>query len=225
MKKMILGAILTATLLAQAAHAELSANIGVASNYVWRGVTQTDDSAAVQGGVDYSHASGLYAGTWVSNIDWGNSKGTEVDLYLGFSNEIGDLGYDVGVIKYMYPDENQDDSDFAELYVGLSYKILSGGIAYTFASDASDDAPFAEGDLYYHVGLDFELEDSWSLSLLVGYYEFDVPSSGDVDYTHGQINLTKSIDTFGDFTLSVSKAEEDSGGDDTKVFVAWNKSF
>ena len=48
----------------------VSANIGVVSNYVWRGITQTDDKAAVQGGVDYSHSSGFYAGTWVSNVDF-----------------------------------------------------------------------------------------------------------------------------------------------------------
>lgn len=54
-----------------------SANIGAVSNYIWRGVTQTDDGAAIQGGLDVAHESGFYAGTWASNIDWdgGGSQG------------------------------------------------------------------------------------------------------------------------------------------------------
>ena len=64
--------ILATALLAGAgvAQAELSANIGVASNYYFRGITQTDDGAAVSGGIDYNHESGFYVGTWMSNIDF-----------------------------------------------------------------------------------------------------------------------------------------------------------
>ena len=70
------------------AHAELSANIGVTSNYLWRGVTQTDDGAAIQGGIDWSHDSGFYLGTWASNIDWGvGSSGVEVDFYGGYAGD------------------------------------------------------------------------------------------------------------------------------------------
>jgi hypothetical protein len=55
-----------------------SANIGVVSNYIWRGVTQTGDQAAVQGGLDVAHESGFYAGTWASNIDWDEGSSEEV---------------------------------------------------------------------------------------------------------------------------------------------------
>jgi len=55
-----------------------SANIGVVSNYIWRGVTQTGDQAAVQGGLDVAHESGFYAGTWASNIDWDEGSAEEV---------------------------------------------------------------------------------------------------------------------------------------------------
>ena len=76
----------TQTLLASAlmagasvAQAELSANIGVASNYYFRGITQTDDSAAVSGGIDYAHDSGFYLGTWMSNVDFGGNEDVEVE--------------------------------------------------------------------------------------------------------------------------------------------------
>ncbi len=74
-------------------------NVGVTSNYIWRGISQTDDAAAVSGGLDWSGASGLYAGTWVSNVDFGACCETsyELDLYGGFANEVGDFGYDVGL--------------------------------------------------------------------------------------------------------------------------------
>jgi len=59
-------------LMSLSANAAVEANIGATSNYVWRGVTQTNDAVAVQGGIDYRHEVGFYAGTWASNVDFGN---------------------------------------------------------------------------------------------------------------------------------------------------------
>lgn len=211
---------------ASVAHAELSANIGATSNYLWRGVSQTGDDAAISGGVDWASDSGLYAGTWISNIDWGVGSGAEVDFYGGFGGEAGDFGYDLGGIYYYYPDSDYEDSDFFELYLNGSWKFLSAGIAYTVWGDADDDAPWSDGDLYYYLGASFDLAETWSLGLTGGYYDFDTPSSaGDIDYGHFQGDLTKSMDTWGDFTLTVSKAAEESGDDDTKFLVSWSKSF
>ena len=67
----------------------LSANIGVASNYIWRGTTQTQDDPAVSGGLDYALENGLYVGTWVSNVDFGTSKPNyEWDIYGGYGGEV-----------------------------------------------------------------------------------------------------------------------------------------
>ncbi len=83
--------------------AEVSMNIGATSNYIWRGVSQTDDAAAISGGLDWSGATGLYAGTWVSNVDFGpDTSPYELDLYGGYAGEVGDFGYDVGLIYYTY---------------------------------------------------------------------------------------------------------------------------
>lgn len=206
------------------AQAELSANIGATSNYLWRGVSQTDDGAAISGGVDWAHDSGFYLGTWASNIDWGvGSSGAEVDFYGGFANEIGDFGYDAGLIYYYYPDSAYDDSDFSELYLSGSWKFLSGGIAYTLHGDADSDAPFTDGDLYYHIAAGWDVAETWNLSGTIGHYDFD--AGGDFDYTHYQADLTKSAGDWGDVTFTVSQADEESGDDDTKFLVSWSKTF
>ena len=227
MKKTHLLAGLIATALAPAANAELSANIGVTSNYLWRGVTQTDDGAAVQGGIDWAHDSGFYLGTWASNIDWGIGSGAEVDFYGGYGGEYNDFGYDVGLIYYYYPDSAYDDSNFSEIYASGSYKWFEAGLAYTIWGDQPDDAPFSDGDIYYYAAVSFDVAESWSLGATIGHYDFDVDKSmyGDVDYTHGQLDVTKSAGDFGDFTFTVSKADEESGDDDTKFLVAWSKTF
>ncbi|MDF2178671.1 TorF family putative porin [Aliiglaciecola sp. CAU 1673] len=221
-KKLFLGVALGLCAVSSSAMAEVSANFGVTSNYLWRGVTQSADGPSVSGGLDYSHESGFYAGTWLGSVDWGNGNGSEVDLYLGYSGESEGFGYDVGYIYYHYPETEYDDSDFGEVYFNGSFGDLGFGLAYTTNSDADDDAPFADGDLYYHVSYGFALPEDYSLTLTYGYYSFDVDESvyGDWDYGHFQVDVAK-----GDFTFTVSKADEDSGDDDTKFVVSWGTSF
>jgi len=200
----------------------IDGNIGVTSNYVFRGVTQTGGEAAVQGGLDYAHESGLYVGTWTSNVDFAGN--TELDVYGGFSGSAGEndeFGYDVGVIGYLYP-EADGDANFAEVYLGLSYEMFSAGVAYTFMSEIDDDY-FTDGDVFFYVAGGFDLADDFSVGLTVGYYLFDYSSDG--DYIYGQLDLTKSTG-MGDFTFSVSLADEsDIASDDPLFFVSWGTGF
>ena len=94
MKKSIVLATAVATALTSGvAFAELTANASITSNYIWRGVTQTSDQAAGQGGIDYGFGPGFYVGTWASNVDFsGTGDGYEMDLYAGFAGEAGSLG-------------------------------------------------------------------------------------------------------------------------------------
>jgi uncharacterized protein (TIGR02001 family) len=210
----IAAAVLAASGVSQMASAEVSANIGVTSNYLWRGVSQSGDSASVSGGLDYSDESGFYAGTWLGSL--GEDSGAEADFYLGFGGESGDFGYDVGYIYYNYSE--LDDSDFGELYFNGSFGALGFGVAYTVNSQVDEGSAFDTGDIYYNVSYGFELAQEYSLSFTAGYYDFDAGSDG--DYSHIQADISK-----GDFTFSVSKAEEDSGDDDTKLVVSWGTSF
>ena len=208
--------------------AEVSMNIGATSNYVWRGVTQTDDKAAISGGLDWSSDSGLYAGTWVSNVDFGgpDTSPYELDLYGGYAGEAGDFGYDAGLIYYTY--ENDDDANFLELGLSGSWKFLSAGLNYTLSSDVDDTAgaeQFIEGDLYYFAGLSFDLPEDFGVGFTIGHYSFEDDGVGgaDLNYTHYQADLSKSAGDFGDVTLSLSDTDIDN--DDMKVFVSWAKTF
>jgi uncharacterized protein (TIGR02001 family) len=224
----------TTTETAAAPAHEFSANIGVTSNYLWRGVTQTDDGAAVSGGVDYSHVSGFYLGGWISNIDWDlpdTGSGAEVDFYGGFKGEYEEFGYDLGLIYYYYPTSGYDDSNFFELAVSGSWKWFTAGINYTLTGDADNDAPFSDGDIYYHFGGSIDFAETWNIGATAGYYDFDTSGeweffNGNADYWHGQIDLTKSAGEWGDFTLTVSTAEEKAlSSNDTKFAVSWSKTF
>lgn len=209
----------TAALLSSAsAFADIEANFGVTSNYVWRGVTQSLNDPSISGGIDYTNENGFYAGTWIGSIDFGSGGGTENDYYFGYGGESGDFGYDVGYIYYNYPASGFEDSDFGEIYANGSYAGFDFGIAYTIHSEVADGSLFDTGDIYFHAGYGFELSNDYSLGLTYGYYDFD--AGGDSDYAFVQADLSK-----GDFTLSVSKAGDRSGDDDTKVFVSWGTSF
>jgi uncharacterized protein (TIGR02001 family) len=122
-------------------------NLGIFSQYIFRGLQQTDGKPALQGSIDYSHDSGFYVGTWLSTISWARDaynesqddnsntsdsafydKGgrLEMDFYAGFANEIGEtgVGYDLGVLRYQYPGSKRTgatDINTIEVYAALSY--------------------------------------------------------------------------------------------------------
>ncbi len=222
----------------------VTANIGVVSNYMWRGTTQTGDDAAVQGGLDYAHSSGFYAGTWASNIDWGDGGAYELDVYAGYGGNINeDFSWDVNAIYYAYPSSNTRDSDFSEIGLSGTWKWFTLGVAYTIYG-ANDDGLFDNGDIYYYGGFEYgELPFGLSFEAHAGYYDF---TNGDVAYDTVTVNgidfdRTETADYWG-FGASISKEAGDFGtftfawdqnngktevGYDTdpKVWVGWNKEF
>ena len=99
------------------AHAQLTANVGLTSDYRFRGVSQSNNGAAVQGGVDYAHSSGLYLGNWNSSVStalYPNSSGAQSDLYAGWKKDVyKGLTVDVGSYNYFYlGKDNSTDSRF-----------------------------------------------------------------------------------------------------------------
>lgn len=221
------------TAAAQGPHS-VSANIGAVSNYIWRGVTQTDDQPAIQGGIDYAHESGFSAGTWISNVDfedaYGNATNYEWDLYAGFGQSINDdFSYNLSLIYYAYPDGR--DLDFAEIGADATYKWLTVGLAYTVYGQASEvpgtdssDAYFDDGDLYYHAALDFALPYELGLNLHGGYYDFDTDLGG-VDYGHVGVSVSREAGDFGTFSLNYDQVLRDTYDEDPKLWIGWNKEF
>lgn len=162
----------------------IAANVALTTDYYFRGISQTNNDGAVQGGFDYAHDSGIYAGVWASNVAFGDTN-IEVDTYLGYSGEYNELGYDLGWIRYNY-NNTDSDSDPDEFYVGLSYKMVSAGYAYSpdwFGSD--------EESHYVYLGLDYTLGYEVGLSASVGRSFGDTYE--DYEYTDYKIGLNKDL--------------------------------
>lgn len=185
-----------------------SASVALSSDYMWRGYSQTDNEMAISGSFDYGHASGFYAGAWASNVDFAlgdDQAHVEVDVYAGFGNEIGDtgIGYDVGVLRYIYP--GTEDGDWTEFYGSLSYSFFSVGVAHSSDVYGSD-----ENGTYYSLGFDYDLPYGVALSAGYGYYDYDdsVAEDSPSDY---RIGVSKEMAGFG---FDLTYTDTDSDGED-----------
>jgi hypothetical protein len=107
-------------LLATTAQAEISANLGFASDYYYRGILQAPNSA--NGGIDYEK-NGFYVGTWAADV----KDGLEIDGFFGYGGELGDFGYSVGYTGYFYTGDFDDT--YQEINLGGSYGIASLDVA------------------------------------------------------------------------------------------------
>jgi len=208
----VAGALLSGT-----AAADFTGNIGLSNNYMWRGVTQTDDQAAISGGLDYSNESGIYVGTWISNTDFGDTAADgsyEMDLYFGYGGEAGSVAYDIGYIYYAYPLDT--DLDFSEIYAGVDVASFEFDLALTVDSDAGGD----DSNIYGSIAYTFDLGNDLTLGLLYGTYMFDADTSANpLDYSHYSVALGK-----GDFSFGL-QANDITGDDDMRAVVSWGKEF
>ncbi|NNF96900.1 MAG: hypothetical protein HKM94_08250 [Halobacteria archaeon] len=197
---------------------ELFANINLASNYIFRGVTQTDDQAAIQGGIDYQYKGGLYAGTWVSNVDFGGpqGRGYEQDWYVGYSFKTEPVIWDVGYKLYTYP--SLDDLNFGELYADIKWTFLTGGLAFTTSADDGPNSVSDSGDFYIYITGDWTVK-GLGLGGTLGHYSRD--RAGVPNYNHVQLYLSKD-----DFKFALDKNDLDVGNlDDVRFWVSWGKDF
>ncbi|MFT3996221.1 MAG: TorF family putative porin [Asticcacaulis sp.] len=165
MKKILVSAVAAMALLAAgsaSAEGAFSFNLGVTNDYVWRGVSQTDEKVAFQGGVDYTKGI-FYAGTWVSNVDFGSKADIELDLYAGIKPTYGDWAFDLGVLAYTYPQE--DDINFEEIKLGVSHPLGKGTVG--FAAYVNTDDKFEN---YYELNGAYPITEKLSLSGAYGDY-------------------------------------------------------
>lgn len=117
-----------ASLAQEAREFDLSVTLGATSDYVFRGISQTDEDPAAQGSIDLTYGL-FYAGIWASNIDFPGSSNAEIDFYAGIRptwtspfSFLGPITFDLGVIYYAYPDANDSGAelDYVELKAGYS---------------------------------------------------------------------------------------------------------
>ena len=166
----------------------LSYNVGVASDYVFRGVSQTDQDAQLFGGVDLT-AGRFYAGTWASNVDFGDKTDAEIDLYAGFKPTLGPVALDLGVIYYGYAGAPAGTGyGNTEFKVAGSVPAGKGGVgAAVFYSHDSFGA--AKEATYYELNGSYPVATKWTVSGVVGRQTY----SGTGDYTTWNLGAAYAI--------------------------------
>lgn len=183
------------------ASAQMSANISLVSNYKTRGqdqdLRQGKLRPALQGGFDYAHDSGFYAGNWNSTVNFqtsadGPTANLESDLYAGYKFATGSVGWDVGVLRYHYTGASAANT--TEVYLGLGWGALSAKYYHTVSDDYFNAAGSAlgsglkgKGTGYFNVAYAQEVAPKWTLKASVGYTSFssDIAAPNYFDYSVG----------------------------------------
>lgn len=198
----------------------VTGNVGLVSDYIFRGIAQTSHNPAIQGGFDYAHASGFYAGVWGSNVSWiqdggnilaGSGNATmELDTYLGFKNSFNeDFTYDAGFIRYNYlgkytpaanawiPGTSLAKADTNEVYGAIGYKWFTAKYSYGVGSFLA--VPGATGTNYIELNGSYPVTDTGiTLAAHVGKQTYK-------GLTATMMNAAGLTPNATDYKLSVSK--------------------
>ena len=194
---------------------QISSTVAVGTDYIWRGVSQTDGRPAISGSVDLSTDIGFYAGVWASNVDFDDND-IEVDFYAGISREIGDFSLDLGIIYYLYDEKG---FDLTELYISVGYSFLTASIHPLIDSDAGENF----GDkVYYSLDGDWDLTTNMSLTLHAGYYDH---KASDDSYFDCGLYLSFSEVILKNSNLSAGVTYTDQDGDDPALTVVYSYTF
>ncbi len=224
MKRNLLNSLILAALavpgLAMAADAPASphtftSNVGLVSDYLYRGISQTGAGPAIQGGFDYGHASGFYAGAWGSSISWlsdaGVGSGTgvanaglELDTYLGYKGAASDVGYDVGFLRYNYPGTYATGitkADTNEIYGAVTYSIVTAKLSYSLGDLFG--VSNAKGSTYLELNASYPITDTGiTLGAHYGKQAYkgstaDALKAGGTDATYSDYKLSAAKDFSG----------------------------
>jgi uncharacterized protein (TIGR02001 family) len=197
----------------------IEGNVALVSDYRFRGVSMTDEFAAIQGGFDATHSSGLYAGTWASSIDQDlvpDGK-LELDLYGGYGFEAAGVDIDLGAIGYFYP--GSEDLEYGEVYGSVTEQF--GNIEGTFGVNyAPEQDNLGEDDnTYAYVSAGMPLSETFSLSGLVGYSDGVFDFSADEDgFWNWELGVTTNVMGLDVGVSYVDTSEDFEGAQETAVF-------
>ena len=168
------------------AESPFSRELTAVSDYVWRGVSQSDENPTGQAGFTYTSPVGVYAGVWASGVDFGGNKPDfEVDGFVGYNVDFSEsVNFDIMLNRYAYPDAGE--LNFNELITTTTFaEAYSLTVAYT------DDFGGSETDAWYVAGgASFGLPQDFSLDLGVGRSMFE-DEYGE-DYTDWSVGVSRS---------------------------------
>jgi len=171
-----------------------SGNIALTSNYIWRGVSQNNNSIALQGGFDVAHTSGLSAGIWASNVNQQNTNANnlEIDLYANYGFKVSNIDLSVGYIAYTY--QGQSSSNFSEVNVAATYAGVTAKVSKEIAN-ASSGSGITNFGYYYELGYNYSIPavKGLDLGLHYGWTKFSGSSDKAEDYS---VSLTYPVAGF-----------------------------
>lgn len=197
MKKSLLAAVVVAaTALPSVSFADLAFNVGAVTDYRYRGISQTRLKPAIQGGVDYAMG-GFYVGAWATNIKWikdlGGDANAEIDVYGGYKGAITqDLGYDVGVLTYVYPSNDLSPSaNTTEIYGALTFGPAT--LKYSHAVTNTFANPDSKNSFYVDLSAGFDV--GWGVTLTphIGYQKIKGPLDEVASYTDYALTASKEV--------------------------------
>lgn len=173
--------------------ASVSGNMTLASDYIWRGMTQTKSEPSIMGGLDLAFDNGAYLGTFAAATNFGNET-MELDYYGGYAGEARGIGYDIGMVEVNYPGGT---GDFTETYLGLD--LMGIGLFFVEGDEFGDYMEISYGLNWGPGNVDLsygDYEDSGT-NILVGYNlevgDFTI-TVGYTDYQH-ETDVTKDEDS------------------------------
>lgn len=213
---------------------DVKAELDFTSNYVFRGRTQTDENVAIQGGFNVSHASGLYANLWGSNVDFGETTTptddqahVEIDYSLGYTQNLpSGTRYGTGVTYYTYPGAGSDlNYDFYELTLALGYKQKDTlfGFSYAFSPEFSGDAGKTH---YFRLDFGYTVPRGLGFNAHVGHQTFSAEKVASSDYTDYGISLAYPIKNYFDISVGYTDTDLDNiDGTDGQTSFTISKHF
>jgi len=220
----------------------ISYNVGVTTDYIFRGISQTQHKPALSGGIDYSHSSGGYAGAWLSNQSWVKTGGTaapgdqyksssnlELDLYGGYKGTAGDVGYDIGLIHYHYDGDRSGASagyatpDTTEVYLAGTWKMLTLKYSHVvsdyfigWGSTTAGAVVKTKNSNYLELNATQDLGNGWGVLGHIGHQEVKRDDLYFASYTDWKLGVTKDVG-FGTVTAAYSDTDADS-----RAYGSWD---
>ncbi len=212
-------------------YGELNATTTLISEYLFRGISQSDEKPALQGSVDWSHRNGLYAGIWASNVDFndGNQSRVEIDYYAGYIHNVEDWAFEGGIVHYSYPG--------AAPSLQYDYTELKAAAAYTYHDITTQATVFFSTDYfggagksgYYELAASKPVGDSFNVFAHAGHQTIEVNQNyGVPDYTNWGIGATY-MHELADLTVQYSDTDLSRGecndGCEAGILFSISKTF